>query len=132
MFDSIFDFCHRYEEQFLSNFYRMSTKTYHIRCIKNRKAPGTTRSSEPTLHLRLKTTIPGILAIPTIVVRQSSRPQKVQRNVIAEQTAMFPSHIVKFRKTSITIKVHAAQVAVTRSTFGKTHSSAKEDDIACS
>lgn len=34
--------------------------THHIRCRMNRKAPGTTRSSLPTLHRRRNTTIPGI------------------------------------------------------------------------
>lgn len=34
--------------------------THHIKCRMNRKAPGTTRSSLPTLHRRRNTTIPGI------------------------------------------------------------------------
>lgn len=34
--------------------------THHMKCRMNRKAPGTTRSSLPTLQRRRNTTIPGI------------------------------------------------------------------------
>jgi len=34
--------------------------THHMRCTMNRKTPGTTRSSLPTLQRRRNTTIPGI------------------------------------------------------------------------
>lgn len=42
--------------------FRVSEDTHHMRCITNRKAPGTTRSSLPTLQRRRNTTIPGILS----------------------------------------------------------------------
>lgn len=34
--------------------------TYHTRCIVNRNSPGTTKSSDPTDHRRLKIITPGI------------------------------------------------------------------------
>lgn len=36
-------------------------RAHHIRCKIAKKTAGTTRSSEPTLHLRLNTTIPGMV-----------------------------------------------------------------------
>lgn len=67
--------------------------THHIRWRMKRKAPGTTRSSLPTLHRRRKTTIPGISSSRSF--RRPYLPSNRSRfsaifNVGRDQTVPYP------------------------------------------